>query len=85
MIEHFNWTAHAIERLGQRGIDRMDVEQIIRANHRDRTVNRGKAEWRITGSGTTGGAPIVVIYDHPDAGDQSRVRIVSAWVARDPR
>jgi hypothetical protein len=82
MINNFDWTTHATERLRQRDLDRGELERIVRVGHPDRTVNRGRAEWRVTGQQADGTA-VVVIYDHPAGGDPSRVRVVSAWVPRD--
>jgi hypothetical protein len=77
-IEHFEWTAHAELRLGQRRLTLVDVERAIRARHDDRQVNEGRADWLVAGV-TIDGVPFEAVYDHPVAGDEATVRIVSVW------
>jgi Domain of unknown function (DUF4258) len=77
-IESFEWTAHALLRLGQRHLTRSDVEQAIREAHDERRPNDGAADWLIAGT-TTLGVSFEAIYDHPSHGDETTARIVSAW------
>jgi hypothetical protein len=77
-IERFAWTAHARLRIGQRRLDRSDVEQAIREGHDTREVNDGRAQWLVRGT-TADGTPFEVIYDHPHGGDVDTARIVSVW------
>lgn len=73
------WTAHALERLPERGLSRNKVEQTVRRLHPLRQQNEGDADWRIeTGR-------FVVLYDHPDQKDIEVVRIITAWPKRDKR
>ncbi|HEX7290353.1 MAG TPA: DUF4258 domain-containing protein [Conexibacter sp.] len=77
-IERFTWTAHARLRLGQRQLDRQEVEQAVREGHDAREVNDGRAQWLVRGT-TADGTPFEVIYDHPHGGDVDTARIVSVW------
>lgn len=77
-VEHFVWTSHALLRLDQRQLTRSDVEQAIRSGHEGRQVNEGEANWLLTGI-TSLGVPFEAIYDHPVGGDETSVRIISAW------
>jgi Domain of unknown function (DUF4258) len=81
-IERFLWTDHADERLDERHLTRADVEQAIRDGHDGREVNDGQADWLLTAI-TASGVAFEAIYDHPAHGQQSTVRIVSAWRALD--
>ncbi len=77
-IERFVWTEHALLRLAQRRLTRLDVERAIRAGHEDRRVNNGEADWLVVGI-TAHGVPFEAVYDHPAGSDESRARVVSAW------
>jgi hypothetical protein len=77
-IERFIWTAHAQLRLGQRHLDRLEVEQAIREGHDAREVNDGRAQWLVRGTTPTDAA-FEVIYDHPHGEDVETVRIVTVW------
>jgi hypothetical protein len=81
-IERFIWTDHAEHRLGDRGFQRLEVEQVIREGHRHRQPNRGDADWRIEGT-RSDGRRFAVIYDHPALDDPGLVRVVSVWALRD--
>ena len=48
-VETFIWTDHALLRLSQRRLDRLDVEEAIRINHDERRVNDGQADWLVHG------------------------------------
>jgi hypothetical protein len=63
-VETFIWTNHALVRLSQRRLDRLDVEEAIRANHDERKANDGRADWLIRAM-TPLGVRIEAIYDHP--------------------
>jgi hypothetical protein len=65
-------------RVRERGLSRQKVEQMIERRHSQRAINRGRAQWRVTGA-TDRGSGIVVIYDHPHGADGGAARIVSAW------
>jgi len=62
-IEHFIWTAHAQLRLGQRHLDRLEVEQAIRERHDAREVNDGRAQWLVRGETAAGAVFEVIHYD----------------------
>jgi len=81
-IERFLWTEHALERLDERHLTRADVEHAISHGHDRREVNHGQADWLLTTT-TAAGVAFEAIYDHPAHGQQSTVRIVSAWRALD--
>ena len=72
----FIWTAHAEERLSERGLTRTAVEQAIRENHRIRETNDGAANWRLDAG------RFVVVYDHSDAAGIVTVCVVSVWAKR---
>lgn len=46
-IETFIWTDHALLRLSQRRLERLDVEEAIRASHDERKANDGQADWLV--------------------------------------
>jgi hypothetical protein len=75
-IHRFSWTAHAEDRVAQRGLSRARVEEAVRELHPLREVNNGAAAWRVDAS------RFVVVYDHPDNDDINAVRIVSVWCKR---
>jgi Domain of unknown function (DUF4258) len=77
-IGTFIWTDHALLRLSQRRLDRVDVEDAIRTNHDERKANDGQADWLVRAM-TPQGTRIEAIYDHPVGNDEATVRIVSAW------
>ncbi|HEY4811530.1 MAG TPA: DUF4258 domain-containing protein [Solirubrobacteraceae bacterium] len=77
-ITRFVWTDHTILRLAYRRLERSDVEEAIRTSHDERRVNEGEADWLVQGM-TPLGVWIEAIYDHPVGGDETTVRIVSAW------
>jgi hypothetical protein len=77
-VETFIWTNHALLRLSQRRLDRVDVEEAIRANHDERKANDGRADWLIRVM-TPLGVRIEAIYDHPVGDDDATIRVVSAW------
>ena len=78
MIERFDWTDHAEERVRERKLDRTLVEMAVRLGHDGRIRNIGRADWRVRGK-LSGGKFFVVIYDHPVVADANRVRLVSVW------
>jgi hypothetical protein len=80
-IDRFLWTDHALERLAERRLARGDVERAIRDGHSGRRVNPGSADWRVHGT-RSDGKRFAAIYDHPAHGEQTTVRIVSAWPVR---
>lgn len=65
-------------RLHQRRLARSDVERAIREGHDGRQVNEGQADWLIEGT-TSLGERLEAVYDHPVDGDETTVRVVSAW------
>jgi hypothetical protein len=77
-VETFIWTNHALLRLSERRLDRLDVEEAIRASHDERKANDGRADWLI-GAITPLGVRIEAIYDHPVGDDEATIRVVSAW------
>lgn len=80
-IERFIWTDHAELRLGQRGLTRFEVEEVVREGHEIREVNRGDADWRVYGT-RSDGCKFAVIYDNPAGGDANAACVVSAWPLR---
>jgi hypothetical protein len=80
-IERFIWTDHADLRLGQRGLARIEVEDVIREGHENRESNQGDAAWRLEGV-RADGRKFVVIYDNPALGDEGAARVVSVWPLR---
>lgn len=75
-IERITWTAHAEDRLAQRGLTRERVERTVRDLHPIREDNEGEAEWRVDAGS------FVVVYAHADNKDTATVRIVSVWPKR---
>lgn len=73
------WTAHALERLPERGLTRNMVEQAVRELHPTREPNQGEADWRIDAG------RFFVLYDHPDGNDIDVIRIITAWPKRRKR
>jgi hypothetical protein len=70
------WTDHAYVKAGVLGAARADIEQAIIDRHHARQINAGGAQWRLS----TG--PWIILYDHPDHGDEATARIVTLWRRR---
>jgi hypothetical protein len=70
------WTDHAYVKANLLGAARTDIERALIERHHARQANAGAASWRIS----TG--PWVILYDHPDGGDQTTARIVTLWRRR---
>ena len=83
-ITCFLWTAHAELRLTQRGLGRIEVEEIVRERPEARESNFGHADWRVYGRRLDGGW-CAVICDHPIDKDEDTVRIVSVWTLKGDR
>jgi len=66
-------------RVRERGIDRIEAECLVANRHGERAINRGRAQWRVSGP-TPEGRILVVVYDHPHGVDVGAARIVSAWI-----
>jgi hypothetical protein len=81
VIERFIWTVHAQDRAAERGLNRFDVEAVVREGHKSRQQNRGPGDWRVNGTHPDGQI-FVVIYDHPALADTGLARIVTLWRAR---
>jgi hypothetical protein len=79
VIERFDWTDHAEDRIRERELDRILVEMTIRLGHDGRSRNHGRADWLVRGRGLDGRV-FEVVYDHPARQDLGRVRIVSVWL-----
>jgi hypothetical protein len=79
VIERFDWTDHAGDRIRQRELDRILVEMTVRLSHDGRSRNHGRADWLVRGEGLDGRV-FEVVYDHPARRDLGRVRIVSVWL-----
>lgn len=77
-IEDFVWTAHALLRLDERHLSRVEIEQAIREGQDGQQSNDGQADWLIAGI-TASGVPFEAVYDHPVGNDETTARIVSAW------
>jgi len=80
-IERFVWTAHALQRLNQRGLTRAEVEQAVERQHDTRVQNRGAGDWRVHGL-RRDGRRFAVIYDQPVGQDPRAARIVTVWPVR---
>jgi hypothetical protein len=78
VIERFDWTDHAEDRVRQRKFDRTLVEMAVRLGHDARSRNDGRADWLVRGEGFDGRV-FEVVYDHPVGWDRGRVRLVSVW------
>jgi hypothetical protein len=78
VIERFDWTDHAEDRVRERKLDRTLVEMIVRVGHDGRSRNLGRADWLVRGE-RFDGCVFEVVYDHPARGDLGRVRVVSVW------
>lgn len=72
------WSAHAQRRRSQRLIDQVAVENTILANHSNRMINRGEADWRLDGL-LADGRRFAVVYDHPAHSDPGVALVVSLW------
>ncbi len=70
------WTRHALDKAQQLGFSRHDVEAALLAGHSGRRRNRGNAGWRVIAG------RLVVVYEHPDAGDPLVAGIVTIWRQR---
>jgi len=77
-IERFIWTTHAENRRTKRLLDCATLEQAVRHDHSERTINRGDADWLVEGL-LPDGRHFGVVYDHPHGADHAAVRIVSVW------
>ena len=77
-IEHFVWTAHALDRLRKRLLDRTEIEQVLRTGHRAPRINPGTGDWIAYGL-CADGRRFVVVYDHPHKGDRTTVRVITMW------
>jgi hypothetical protein len=82
VIERFDCTDHAEDRLWQREFERILVEMAIRLGHDGRSRNRGPADWLVRWEGLDGRV-FEVVYDHPARQDFGRVRIVSFWLVEE--
>jgi hypothetical protein len=59
-------------------LDRSALEQAVRAEHSERAINRGEADWLIEGL-LPDGRRFGVVYDHPYRASRATVRIVTVW------
>jgi hypothetical protein len=67
------WTAHALEKSWLLDVPQRDVERAVIERHHVRRRNARSADWRVrTGR-------LVIVYSHPDHGDDSTARIVTLW------
>jgi hypothetical protein len=78
MIERFDWTDHAGRRARERNLDRFLVEMTVKLGHDGRSLNKGRADWRVRGK-RFDDESFAAVYDHPVASDANRVRLVSVW------
>jgi hypothetical protein len=76
MIERFQWTFHAEQRLAQRGLKRHEIEIAVRLC--EWRPNLGSADWRVTGV-RPDGLRFVVVFDFPASDDPEAARVVTAW------
>lgn len=76
MIERFQWTFHAEQRLAERGLGRHEIELAVRLGKHE--PNFGPADWR-TGEVRADGLRFVVVFDYPAEDDPGAACIVSAW------
>lgn len=70
------WTEHALVKAGLLGIARADMERWVLDGHHARARNAGAGEWRVQVG------RMVVVYNHPDRGDEHSARIVTVWRQR---
>jgi hypothetical protein len=70
------WTNHALDKAGQLGFSRHDVEAALLDGHHERMRNKGSAAWQIA----TG--RLVIIYEYPDDEDVFAARVVTIWRRR---
>jgi hypothetical protein len=80
-IERFIWTLHAEDRAAERGLSRLDVEEVVRDGHRTRQANEGLGDWRVYGT-RSDGQLFAVVYDQPALEDDELARIVTIWRVR---
>ncbi len=73
------WTAHALERLHERGLARETVERAVRESHPARQANTGAADWRIDAGS------FFALYDHPIGNEIDVARIITVWPKRRKR
>jgi hypothetical protein len=69
------FTDHAAERAERYAVPYSDVADTVLEEHTRRRTNPGSADWQIRRG------RLVVVYDWPDAGDDTRARVVSLWLA----
>lgn len=67
------FTDHAAERAQRYGLPRADIADIVLAEHPHRRRNPGAADWQVRRG------QLAVVYDWPDAGDDTTARLVSLW------
>jgi hypothetical protein len=65
-------------RCTSRLLDRSALEQAIRAEHSERGINRGEADWLIEGQ-LPDGRRFGAVYDHSSRINPTTVRIVTVW------
>jgi hypothetical protein len=68
-------TDHAAERAEQYGVPWSEVADAVLGEHGRRRTNPGAADWLVQRG------RLVVVYNWPDAGDESAARVVSLWIA----
>lgn len=66
---------HAAERAERYGVPWNQVADAVLEEHRRRRMNPGAADWLVRRG------RLVVVYNWPDAGDESAARVVSLWIA----
>lgn len=72
---HVLFTDHAVERAARYGIPYDDVADGVLEEHPRRIANPGAADWQVRRG------RLVVVYDWPDASDETTARVVSVWLA----
>lgn len=78
MIREIKWTSHARHRLRKRGVDKAEIEAVVRSEHAYRVRNPGKADWQVTYV-RHDGRRFGVVYDHPVDDDDSLARVVTLF------
>ena len=69
------FTDHAAERAARYAVAAAEIADVVLEEHSRRRSNPGAADWQVRGRG------LVVVYDWPDAGDETTARVVSMWRA----
>jgi hypothetical protein len=70
------WTDHALTKADFLGIARTDVQDAVLDRYATRQRNGGAGDWKLVRDHT------VVIFNHPDQGDDVAALVVTLWRRR---